>query len=160
MKDLTGYMSINGKDTWTEYSAFLCEDKQDDNFNFGELLKPLEMKDYTAVDFRERDGEELPDVLPSPCYKARDVTLYIAVYASTLAEYNPPCRTHGSDPCGLGESEGERITCNISLLLQDGYGCESICGYHGRQDRGALEDEIQGTETGTHHRVTQSLTEF
>ena len=88
MKDLTGYMSINGKDTWTDYSAFLCEDKQDDNFNFGELLKPLEMKDYTAVDFRERDGEELPDVLPSPCYKARDVTLYIAVYASTLAEYN------------------------------------------------------------------------
>ena len=71
-----------------EYSAFLCEDKQDDNFNFGELLKPLEMKDYTAVDFRERDGEELPDVLPSPCYKARDVTLYIAVYASTLVEYN------------------------------------------------------------------------
>nr|DAP94169.1 MAG TPA: hypothetical protein [Caudoviricetes sp.] len=88
MEDLTGYMAINGKDAWTEYSAFLCEDKQDDNTNFDELLKPLEMKDYTAVDFRERDGEELPDVLPSPCYKAHDVTLYIAIYALTLAEYN------------------------------------------------------------------------
>ncbi|MEI3467580.1 MAG: hypothetical protein V8Q76_01350 [Bacteroides intestinalis] len=42
MKDLTGYMSINGKDAWTEDSAFLCEDKQDDNFNFGELLKTWE----------------------------------------------------------------------------------------------------------------------
>lgn len=88
MKDLTGYMTINGKDAWTEYFAFLCEDKKEDEFNFGELLKPLETKDYTVVDFRERDGEELPDVLPLPRYKARDVTLYIAVYAATLAEYN------------------------------------------------------------------------
>lgn len=88
MKNLTGYMTLNGKDAWTTYFAFLCEDKREDNFNFGELQKPLEMKEYTVVDFRERNGEELPDVLPSPCYKARDVTLYIAVYASTLVEYN------------------------------------------------------------------------
>ena len=88
MKDLTGYMTINGKDAWTEYSVFLCEDRQEDNFNSGELLKPPEMKDYTAVDFRERNGEELPDELPSPCYKARDVTLYIAVHASSLAACN------------------------------------------------------------------------
>lgn len=51
MKDLTGYMTVNGKDAWTEYSAFLCEDRREDNFNFSELLKPLEMKGYTAVDF-------------------------------------------------------------------------------------------------------------
>lgn len=88
MMNLTGYMTINGVDAWTEYSAFLCEDKVDDNFNFGELQKPLEMKEYTTVEFRERDGEELPDVLPSPRYKARDVTLYIAVYTSKLSEYN------------------------------------------------------------------------
>ena len=88
MTDLTGYVTINGKDVWTEYFAFLCEDKMDDNFNFEELQKPLEMKEYTTVEFRERDGEELPDELPSPRYKARDVTLYIAVYASTLSEYN------------------------------------------------------------------------
>lgn len=88
MMNLTGYMTINGVDAWTDYFAFLCEDKVDDSFNFGELQKPLEMKEYTTVEFRERDGEELPDVLPSPRYKARDVTLYIAVYASTLSEYN------------------------------------------------------------------------
>ena len=28
MYDLTGYMVINGKDAWTEYSAFLCEDSR------------------------------------------------------------------------------------------------------------------------------------
>lgn len=87
MKDLKGYLTINGKDAWTEYSAFLCEDKQEDNFNFDELLKPLEMKDYTAVDFRERNGEELPEELPTPCYKARDVTLYVAVYAESFTGY-------------------------------------------------------------------------
>ncbi len=86
MKDLTGYMTVNGKDAWTEYSAFLCEDRREDNFNFSELLKPLEMKGYTAVDFRERNGEELPEVLPSPCCKARDVTLYFAIYASSPEE--------------------------------------------------------------------------
>lgn len=86
MYDLAGYMAINGKDAWTEYSAFLCEDGQGDGTNMAELLKPPEMKEYTAVDFRERNGEELPETLPSPCYKARDLTLYIAVYASSLAE--------------------------------------------------------------------------
>lgn len=86
MKDLKGYLTINGKDAWTEYFAFLCEDKQEDNFNFNELLKPLEMKDYTAVDFRERNGEELPEEL-TPCYKARDVTLYVAVYAESFTGY-------------------------------------------------------------------------
>ncbi len=87
MMNLTGYMTINGKDAWTEYHAFLYEEKREDNYCFGELLKPLEMKEYITVDFRERNGEELPDELPSPRYKARDVTLFFAVYASTLADY-------------------------------------------------------------------------
>ena len=56
MYDLTGYMVINGKDAWTEYSAFLCEDRPEDSTNVTELLKPPEMKEYTAVDFRERNG--------------------------------------------------------------------------------------------------------
>ena len=54
MYDLTGYMTISGKDAWTEYSAFLCEDKPEDGTNMAELLKPPEMKEYTAVGFRER----------------------------------------------------------------------------------------------------------
>ena len=86
MYDLTGYMVINGKDAWTEYSAFLCEDRPEDSTNVSELLKPPEMKEYTAVDFRERNGEELPEQLPLPCCKARDLTLYLAVCASSLPE--------------------------------------------------------------------------
>ena len=50
MYDLTGYMVINGKDAWTEYSAFLCEDRPEDSTNVTELLKPPEMKEYTAVE--------------------------------------------------------------------------------------------------------------
>lgn len=46
MYDLTGYMVINGKDAWTEYSAFLCEDSPEDSTNVTELLKPPEMKEY------------------------------------------------------------------------------------------------------------------
>lgn len=87
MMNLTGYMTINGEDAWTTYKAFLYEEKREDDYCFGELLKPLEMKEYTPVDFRERNGEELPDKLPSPCYKARDVTLNFAVYAPTLTDY-------------------------------------------------------------------------
>ena len=87
MYDLTGYMVINGKDAWTEYSAFLCEDSPEDSTNMAELLKPPEMKEYTAVDFRERNGEELPEQLPLPRCKARDLTLYLAVYASSLSEF-------------------------------------------------------------------------
>ena len=78
MYDLTGYMVINGKDAWTEYSAFLCEDRPEDSTNVTELLKPPEMKEYTAVDFRERNGEELPQQLPLPRCKPRDLTLYQA----------------------------------------------------------------------------------
>lgn len=86
MYDLTGYMIINGKDAWTEYSAFLCEDRPEDSTNVAELLKPPEMKEYTAVDFRECNGEELPEALSDPCYKARDLTLYLSVYALSLPE--------------------------------------------------------------------------
>ena len=60
-----------GKDAWTEYSAFLCEDRPEDSTNVTELLKPPEMKEYTAVDFRERNGEELPQQLPLPRLRHR-----------------------------------------------------------------------------------------
>ena len=52
MYDLTGYMVINGKDAWTEYSAFLCEDRPEDSTNVTELLKPPEMKISGSVTVR------------------------------------------------------------------------------------------------------------
>lgn len=85
MKDLTGYMSINGKDTWTEYSAFLCETSAAEHSNMDELNKIPKMKAYTAVSFRERNGEQLPDELPFPCFEAIDRTLQFAVVGNTEA---------------------------------------------------------------------------
>lgn len=83
MADLTGYMTVNGKDAWTEYGAFLCEVSVAEHTNMDELLKIPKMKAYTAVSFRERNGEQLPDELPSPCFEAIDRTLQFAVFAAT-----------------------------------------------------------------------------
>ena len=85
MKDLTGYMSINGKDAWTEYGAFLCEISASEHTNMDELNKMPKMKVYTAVSFRERNGEQLPAELPSPCFEATDRTLQFAIAAETDA---------------------------------------------------------------------------
>lgn len=85
MRDLTGYMNINGKDAWTEYGAFLAELSATEHANMDELGKMPKMKAYTAVSFRERDGEQLPDTLPAPRYEAVDRTLQFAVVANTDA---------------------------------------------------------------------------
>lgn len=83
MMDYTGYMSINGKDAWTEYGAYLCETSASEHTNMDELRKMPKMKAYTAVSFRERNGEQLPDTLPSPCFEAADRTLQFMVTGST-----------------------------------------------------------------------------
>lgn len=84
---LKGLLYINDKDVYEEYGAFLTEEREGEFSNYEELLKPPAMKAYTAVAFREEDGEELPDVLPSPRFEARDVTLYFALVASTPTEW-------------------------------------------------------------------------
>ncbi|MDR0937993.1 MAG: hypothetical protein LBN29_01370 [Mediterranea sp.] len=88
MKDLSGLMTINNQDAWTSYRAWLCEESEEDSTSIDELLRPVEMKEYTTVEYREQNGEELPDDLPTPAYKARDLTLYIAVYGVSLSDYN------------------------------------------------------------------------
>ncbi|WP_455673765.1 hypothetical protein [Phocaeicola sp.] len=85
MTDLTGYMAINGKDAWTEYGAFLAELSASEHSNMDELKKMPKMKAYTAVSFRERNGEQLPDELPSPQFEAIDRTLQFAIVADTDA---------------------------------------------------------------------------
>lgn len=69
------------------YGAFLTEAKQGEHTNYSELLKPPSMKAYTAVSFREQDGEKLPDILPTPRYEARDVTLYFAIMGDTSQQF-------------------------------------------------------------------------
>lgn len=59
--DLTGYLTINGKDIYTEYAAFLAETSSEDHTNMDNLLAMPAAKDITSVDFRERTGEDYPD---------------------------------------------------------------------------------------------------
>ncbi len=87
MKVLKGLLFINEKDVFLEYGVFLHEDKAGAHTNYNELLKPPSMKDYVAVAFRERDGEELPEKLPMPRVEPRDVTLQFTLLADTKAEF-------------------------------------------------------------------------
>ena len=81
MEVLNGLLYINGVDVYDKYGAFLTEDAAGKNSNYSELLTPPKTKPYIAVNFREEDGEKLPDVLPNPAFEARDVTLYFAIVA-------------------------------------------------------------------------------
>ncbi len=85
MIDLTGYLIINGVDFWSEFNAFLCELSAAATVNKTELLKTPRMKAYTAVSFRERNGEDLPAELPEPRYEAIDRSIQLCVFDNTMA---------------------------------------------------------------------------
>ncbi|KAA6347819.1 hypothetical protein EZS27_004684 [termite gut metagenome] len=84
MDVLTGLLYINEQDVYAGYGAFLCEDKQGGHVNYSALLKPPPMKPYVAVDFREQDGEKLPQTL-TPVFEAREVNLQFAIQAPSKA---------------------------------------------------------------------------
>ena len=81
-----GLLYINEKDVFEEYGAILCHDRQNRNTNYSELLRPAKMKPYTAVNFRELDGEKLPTEL-LPRIEARDVTLQFAVIGESKEDF-------------------------------------------------------------------------
>ena len=89
---MTGYLKINNVDAWTSYDAFLCETSAGSHTNMDELMKAPKMKPYTSIEYRERTGEELPDVLPEPHFEGRDITLQIGILSPTratwIAKYN------------------------------------------------------------------------
>lgn len=80
-----GLLLINGRDM-AELGVFLAETTKDGHKNYDELLKGGETKEVTAVDFRERVGEELPEVLDIQL-KARDVTLLFGIVADNTSEW-------------------------------------------------------------------------
>ena len=57
---MTGLCKINNTDIYTEYGVFLAETSASDTSNMNELLRVPGAKDITTVDFRERNGVELP----------------------------------------------------------------------------------------------------
>lgn len=80
--DLTGLCSIGGTDIYTTYGAFLAETSAEAHTNMDALLAMPAVKEYTAVDFRERTGEDLPDTLDVQL-QAIDRTLQFCILADT-----------------------------------------------------------------------------
>lgn len=83
-KILSGLVLINSIDIWTEYGAFLVEDKRGGMDNLTAILTPSKAKEDTAVSLREEDGERYSATL-IPKNEPRDVTLHFALYAKTQA---------------------------------------------------------------------------
>lgn len=81
---LTGLMTIDGKDAYTEYGAFLAEMAEDDAVNYAQLTLVPKAKEITQVSFYERNGVELPDTV-TVRYEACDRTLQFCIYADTLS---------------------------------------------------------------------------
>lgn len=86
MNVLKGLLLINDVDVFTDYGAFLVEEKVGENKNYSSLLKPPPTKTHTAVSFREQDGEKLPETLVS-AWEARDVVLHFAIIASDRQQF-------------------------------------------------------------------------
>ena len=81
MEVFNGLLYINDEDVYLLYGAYLTESQEWGHTNYDSLLQPPKMKAYVSVDFREEDGEKLPDIL-LPRYEARDVTLHFALRAN------------------------------------------------------------------------------
>lgn len=83
---LSGQVFINDTDIWVTYKAFLREEQKGGHDNLNALLAPSKTKGNTAVNIRERHGEEYSDDL-QPMSEGRDVTLHFAISASSTAEF-------------------------------------------------------------------------
>ena len=82
MDVLKGLLLINDVDIFTDYGAFLVEEKPGENKNYSSLLKPPATKTHTAVSFREQDGEKLPETL---AIMASDRRQFLIRYSAFLA---------------------------------------------------------------------------
>ena len=58
--DMTGYLTINGVDVWTQFGAFLAETSPEEHSNMDASLRMPKAKEVTTVDFREQHGVSIP----------------------------------------------------------------------------------------------------
>ncbi|MGL4520797.1 MAG: hypothetical protein ACRCUJ_14305 [Phocaeicola sp.] len=86
MELLSGLLYINGIDVFERYGAYLTENREGEFSNYSALMKLPSTKPQTAVDFREEDGEKLPETL-TVALEPRDVTLYFAISADSPLEF-------------------------------------------------------------------------
>lgn len=84
--NLNGKLIINGRDLWTDFSAFLAEEAAGRQDNYSALLTPAKVKPHTAVALREEEGERLSADL-MPCFEARDIELRFAIIADNASTF-------------------------------------------------------------------------
>lgn len=82
MENLEGQVLINGVDIWTEYGAFLTEEKRGGRENLAAIMSPSAGKSHVGVDIRERDGVKYSKKLDTR-NRERDVTLHFAIIADS-----------------------------------------------------------------------------
>lgn len=89
---LKGLVIINDKDIWTEYGAFLTEERRGGRDNLTAIMTPSKVKSHVGVNIREHDGVKYSSKL-DPHNEERDVTLDFALFAKTKSEWL--CRYRG-----------------------------------------------------------------
>lgn len=83
---LKNLVVINGTDIWTEYGAFLTEEKQGGRENLTAIMAPSRTKSHVAVNIREENGSKYSKRLEVK-NEERDVTLHFALLAETRSEW-------------------------------------------------------------------------
>jgi len=83
---LKNLVLVNGTDIWTEYGAFLVEERRGGMDNLTEILKASKVKSHVGVDFRESDGVKYADELDVK-NEEREVALHFALVADTRAQW-------------------------------------------------------------------------
>ncbi len=83
---LKNLVIINGKDIWTEFGAFLTEEKKGGRENLTAIMTPSKVKSHVAVNIREENGSKYSERLEVK-NEERDVTLHFALFAETQSEW-------------------------------------------------------------------------
>lgn len=83
---LKGLTVINGRDIWTEFGAFLTEEKAGGRENLTAIMTPSKVKGHAGVNIREAQGVMYSEKL-DVANEERDVTLHFALFAPTRSAW-------------------------------------------------------------------------
>lgn len=83
---LKNLVIINGTDIWTEFGAFLTEEKKGGRENLTAIMTASKVKSHVAVNIREENGSKYSSHLEVK-NEERDVTLHFALFAETKSEW-------------------------------------------------------------------------
>lgn len=83
---LQNLVIINDKDIWTEFGAFLTEEKKGGRENLTAIMTASKVKSHVAVNIREQNGSKYSSKLEVK-NEERDVTLHFALFAKSRGEW-------------------------------------------------------------------------